>query len=196
MRGVRAGVLISGRGTNLRALIAATREPAFPARVVLVCANRDAPGLAHARAAEIPTGVFPRQAFLSRESRDLAMAAALEAHGVDLVVCAGYDAILAPAFVDRFAGRILNIHPSLLPAFAGCMDAPARALAAGLRETGCTVHLVTTAVDGGPILAQRRVRVEPGDTPQRLHARIQVEEHRLLPEVVRRLAEQPLPIPV
>lgn len=194
MIGLRVGVLISGRGSNLKALIDAAAEPEYPARIVVVCANRLAPGLDHARRAAIPTAVLLREDYPSREARDLALAQELEAHAIDLIVCAGYDAILAPAFVRRFSGRILNLHPSLLPAFAGCMDAPARALRAGVTETGCTVHLVTDDVDGGPILAQRKVPVEPGDSPEHLHARIQVEEHRLLPEVVRRLAAEPLPL--
>ncbi len=193
---LRIGVLISGRGSNLKALIDATAVPASPARVVIVCANKDAPGLEHARRASIPTAVFRRGEYPSRQARDLAMAATLTEHAADLIVCAGYDAILAPAFVRRFAGRILNIHPSLLPAFAGCMDAPARALRAGVTETGCTVHLVTNDLDLGPILGRRTVPVEPGDTPERLHARIQVEEHCLLPEIIWRLAERTLPLPV
>jgi formyltetrahydrofolate-dependent phosphoribosylglycinamide formyltransferase len=117
------------------------------------------------------------------------MAAALKARSVDLVVCAGYDAILSPGFTRQFPGRILNVHPSLLPAFKGSMDAVDRALAAGVSETGCTVHLVTDNVDAGPILGQRRVPVLSGDTPARLHARIKAEEHRLLPEIVKQIAE-------
>jgi formyltetrahydrofolate-dependent phosphoribosylglycinamide formyltransferase len=120
------------------------------------------------------------------------MARALAAAQVELIVCAGYDAILSPAFVDQFAGRIINVHPSLLPAFAGSMDAPARALAAGVSETGCTVHLVTNDVDAGPVLAQQRVAILPGDTAEALHQRIRDAEHALLPAVVRGLAERRL----
>jgi len=194
MSELRVGVLISGKGSNLKALVDAAAEPGYPARVVVVCANKHAPGLEHARRALVPTAVFLREHYPSREARDLAMARALEEYEVELVVCAGYDAILASGFVRRFRGRVLNIHPSLLPAFAGCMDAPARALEAGVQETGCTVHLVTDDVDLGPILGKRVVPVEPDDTPERLHARIQVEEHRLLPEIVRNLANRSLPL--
>jgi phosphoribosylglycinamide formyltransferase-1 len=116
------------------------------------------------------------------------MGDALESHGVELIVCAGYDAILSPGFIDRFEGKVINIHPSLLPAFAGSMDAIRLALEAGVEETGCTVHLVTNQVDSGPIIAQSRVGVLPGDTLELLAARIHAAEHRLLPEVVRRLA--------
>lgn len=193
---MRVGVLISGRGSNLRALLEAANDASYPARVVLVCANRDASGLGYARDAGVPAAVFLRPEYPSREARDLAMAEVLDEHRVDLVVCAGYDAILAPAFLRRFPGRVINLHPSLLPDFAGCMDAPAKALRAGMAQTGCTVHLVTHDVDGGPILGQRAVPVHPDDTVERLHARIQAEEHRLLPEVVRRLAERSLFLPV
>jgi phosphoribosylglycinamide formyltransferase-1 len=123
------------------------------------------------------------------------MADSLELHRVELVVCAGYDAILSRAFIERFEGRIINIHPSLLPAFAGSMDAIRLALEAGVEETGCTVHLVTNEVDAGPILAQSRVGILPGDTLELLAARIHAAEHRLLPEMVRRLALQRLATP-
>lgn len=186
----RVAVLVSGQGTNLRALLDACADPGFPARVVMVCSNRETLALEHARRTEIPHAVFPRDEYPSRESRDMAMANALAAARVELIVCAGYDAVLSPAFVDRFPGRVINTHPSLLPLFAGCLDAPARALAAGLSETGCTVHLVTNDVDAGPILAQRRVAVHPTDTAEVLHDRIREMEHRLLPEVVRQLAER------
>src|SRR5207302_2436584 len=118
----------------------------------------------------------------------------LRQHGVELVVCAGYDAILERAFTREFEGRIINIHPSLLPEFAGTMDAVTMALEAGVAETGCTVHVVTKDVDQGPILAQRRVEVRPDDTVESLRERIQAEEHALLPVVVKRLAGQALPI--
>ncbi len=189
---LRVAVLVSGRGSNLRALLRACAEPGFPASVEIVCSNRDAPALEHARRAGIAHTVFRRADFGSREARDLAMADAIAAAGVDLVVCAGYDAILSSPFVDRFAGRIINTHPSLLPQFAGCMDAPARALAAGVSETGCTVHLVTNDVDAGPILAQQRVPLHAEDTAETLHDRIREAEHRLLPAVVRQLAERRL----
>lgn len=187
---LRVGVLVSGQGSNLQALIAAGLAPDYPAQVVIVCANRDAPALDRARSAGIEAAAFLRSEFPSRDARDQAMAQALKGHDVKLVVCAGYDAILSPAFTNQFPGCIINIHPSLLPAFKGSMDAVDRALAAGVSETGCTVHLVTDDVDGGPILGQRRVPVLSGDTPARLHARIRAEEHRLLPEIVRQIAQR------
>jgi phosphoribosylglycinamide formyltransferase 1 len=195
MTGLRIGVLVSGKGSNLKALIAACARPAYPAQIALVCANRDAPALTYAREARIPWAVFHRVDYPDRRARDLAMAVHLQQHRADLVVCAGYDEILDPAFTQAFKGRVLNIHPSLLPAFAGTMDAPARALAAGVAETGCTVHLVTDEVDAGPILAYRVVPVMSGDTPARLHARIQAEEHRLLPDVIRGIAERSIVLP-
>ena len=195
MKPLRLGVLVSGRGSNLEALIEAAADPAYPAQIVLVCANKDAPALEHARTARIPWAVFHRADYPDRTARDLAMAIHLKQHRAELVVCAGYDEVLRSAFTRAFEGRIINIHPSLLPAFSGTMDAPARALEAGVRETGCTVHVVTDDVDRGPVLGYRIVPVMSGDTPDRLHARIQAEEHRLLPEVVRGIAEQTIALP-
>lgn len=196
MSRLRVGVLVSGRGSNLQALIEAAKDPLYPARVVVVCANRDCAALELARKAGITRKVFRLASFADRKGRDRAMARLLEEHGVELVVCAGYDAILERAFTRQFAGRIINIHPSLLPEFAGTMDAVEMALEAGVSETGCTVHVVTDDVDQGPILAQSRVAVQPDDSVESLRQRIQAEEHVLLPAVVRRLAGQPLPIPV
>ena len=195
MSRLRVGVLVSGRGTNLQALIQAAKDPLYPARVVLVCANRECPALEIARKAGVSRQLFRLVDFPDREARDLAMARLFRQHGAELIVCAGYDAILDPAFIRRFAGRIINLHPSLLPEFAGTMDAIEMALQAGVTQTGCTVHVVTKDVDEGPILGQRRVEVRPEDTIETLRQRIQAEEHVLLPEVVRRLAGQPLPIP-
>jgi len=191
---LRVGVLVSGRGSNLQALIEAGKDPMYPARVVMVCANRDCAALELAKKASISREVFRLANFPDRKARDLAMGKMLRMHDVELVVCAGYDAILERAFTRQFEGRILNIHPSLLPEFAGTMDAVAMALQAGVKETGCTVHLVTDDVDQGPILAQRRVEVLPDDTVESLRERIQAEEHALLPVVVKRLAGQPLPL--
>jgi len=193
---LRVGVLVSGRGSNLQVLIQAAKDPFYPARVVMVCANRDCPAIDLAKKAGITREVFRLARFADRRARDLAMAKRLLQHGVELVVCAGYDAILEHAFTRQFAGRIINIHPSLLPEFAGTMDAVARALESGVTETGCTVHVVTDDVDRGPILDQRRVEVRPDDTVQSLRERIQAEEHRLLPVVVKRIAGQVLPLPV
>jgi formyltetrahydrofolate-dependent phosphoribosylglycinamide formyltransferase len=191
---LRVGVLVSGRGSNLEALIEASRDPLYPARVAVVCANRECPALEIAKKAGIFRRVFPLSSYPDRETRDRAMAQVLLEHGVELVVCAGYDAILEKPFIRRFKRRIINIHPSLLPEFAGTMDAVTMALESGVTETGCTVHIVTDDVDAGPILAQKSVEVRPDDTVESLRDRIQAEEHVLLPAVVKALAGQPLPI--
>jgi phosphoribosylglycinamide formyltransferase-1 len=188
------GVLVSGRGSNLQALIEAGKDPMYPARVVTVCANRDCSALELAKKAGISREVFRLANFPDRKARDLAMGQTLRMHDVELVVCAGYDAILERAFTRQFEGRIINIHPSLLPEFAGTMDAVAMALQAGVTETGCTVHVVTDDLDQGPILDQRRVEVRADDTVEGLRERIQAEEHTLLPAVVKRLAGVPLPL--
>lgn len=193
---LRVGVLVSGQGSNLRALIEAARDPLYPARVVAVCANRECPALEIAKKNRVSGQVFRLAEHEDRMRRDLAMATMLKFHGVELVVCAGYDAILEGDFIREFPGRIINIHPSLLPAFGGTMNAVAMALDAGVSETGCTIHVVTNDVDQGPVLAQRRVEVRPDDTVESLRARIQAEEHVLLPDVVKRIAGQPLPLSV
>ena len=196
MSRLRVGVLVSGRGSNLQVLIEAAKDPLYPARVVMVCANRDCAALEIAKRGSISREVFRLAKFTDREARDREMARRLKEHGVELIVCAGYDAILERPFTREFAGRIINLHPSLLPDFAGTMDAVTMALEAGVAETGCTIHVVTKDVDQGPILAQRRVEVRPDDTVESLRDRIQAAEHSLLPEVVRRLAGQPLPLPL
>jgi phosphoribosylglycinamide formyltransferase-1 len=181
---VRIGALVSGKGSNLRNLV----EQGFD--VVAVATNRPFCGAAEfARARGLEVGEFPQKRFASSEARDLAMRDWLVGQRVGLVVNAGYDRILAPAFVRTFAGRILNVHPSLLPAFGGGMDAVEQALRAGVKVTGCTVHVVTEEVDAGPILLQAAVPVLDGDTVETLHARIQVEEHRLLPAAVRLVSD-------
>jgi phosphoribosylglycinamide formyltransferase-1 len=172
------GVLISGKGTNLQALI----DRGLP--VVAVASSRnDAPALQRAREAGIPTATFSLDCHPSREERDLVMATWLEEHGVDLVVLAGYMQLLTPAFLDRFPGRIVNVHPSLLPAFPG-MRAIEEAVAAGVETTGVTVHYVDEGVDTGPVIRQEPVPVEPRET---LEERIHAVEHKLLPAVVREL---------
>jgi phosphoribosylglycinamide formyltransferase-1 len=168
----------------------------YPARVVVVVANHDCPALERARKAGVTRVVLRLADYPDRKTRDLEIAKTLRFHGVELVVCAGYDAILVPAFIRQFAGRVINVHPSLLPAFSGTMDAVAQALQSGVSETGCTVHVVTDEVDAGPVIAQRRVAILPDDTVETLRARIHDEEHILLPVVVRRLAGQVLPLPV
>jgi phosphoribosylglycinamide formyltransferase-1 len=175
------GVLVSGEGSNLQALI----DDGLP--IAAVASNRaGAHALARAARAGIETAVFELDQFGSREERDAAMAAWLAAEGVDLVVCAGYMHLLTPAFLDRFPARIVNVHPALLPSFPGTHPID-DALAAGVPETGATVHFVDAGVDTGPVIRQEAVPVEPGDTVESLRARIQRVEHRLLPAVVREL---------
>jgi phosphoribosylglycinamide formyltransferase-1 len=169
------GVLVSGEGTNLQALI----DAGLP--IACVLSNRSGAGaLARAGAAGIATGVFELADYPDRAARDAAMADELAANGVDLVVCAGYMHLLTPGFLGRFPGRIVNVHPSLLPSFPGAR-ALADALEAGVAETGVTVHLVDEGLDTGPILRQERVAVEPRAT---LEQRIHATEHRILPQVV------------
>lgn len=179
------GVLVSGRGSNLQNLL----DLYFP--VVAVATNRDSCGGAHiARERKLPLGVFAQRDFESAAARDAAMGAWLRQMGVELVICAGYDRVMTDGLLDAFPGRILNIHPSLLPAFGGGMDAVKQALEHGVKITGCTVHLVDATVDGGPILAQAAVAVHEDDTPESLHARIQAQEHRILPEAIRMLSDR------
>jgi phosphoribosylglycinamide formyltransferase 1 len=176
------GVLVSGNGTNLQALI----DDGLP--VVGVASNiRDARALLRARAAGIPVATFSLDCHADREERDLVMATWLEEHGVELVVLAGYMHLLTKPFLDRFPERIVNVHPSLLPEFPGA-HAIADALAAGVEETGVTVHVVDEGLDTGPILAQEPLPLEPRET---LEERIHEVEHRLLPRVVRQLLERP-----
>jgi len=173
------GVLVSGGGTNLQALL----DAGLP--VVAVASNRRAaPALA--RAGSLPAAAFELADFTDRAARDAAMADWLKAHDVRLVVLAGYMHILTPMFLERFPGAVVNVHPSLLPAFPGA-HAVEEQLRAGVAESGASVHVVDEGVDTGPVLAQERVPVLPGDTPETLHERIKAVEHRLLPEVVREL---------
>ncbi len=181
-------VLVSGRGSNLRALV----EAGIP--VTAVISNRpDAAALGFAAGHHIATAVVDHKAFPDRESFDAALSRCIDAHAPQLVVLAGFMRVLTPGFVQRYAGRLLNIHPSLLPAFTG-LDTHARALAAGAKLHGCTVHFVTEALDHGPILAQAAVPVLDGDTPDTLAARVLRQEHRLLPAAVRWFLEGRLSI--
>jgi phosphoribosylglycinamide formyltransferase-1 len=184
---MKIGVLVSGSGTNLQALLdAEARGELAPGEIAVVISNR--PGvkaLDRAAAAGKRGVVVDHKNFTDRASFEDALLAQLG--GVKLVVLAGFMRVLTHHFVERFPLRIVNTHPSLLPAFPG-VDAPAQALAYGVKVAGVTVHFVDTSLDGGPIIAQRAVPVEPGDDAASLHKRIQVEEHRLLPQVVQRLA--------
>jgi len=183
---MRLGVLISGRGSNLQALIKACADPAYPAEIALVISNRaDTAGLARAAAARIPTAIIPHH---SRGEFAAAAEAQLHAARVDLVCLAGFMRLLDTDFVAAWRDRMVNIHPSLLPAFPG-LDAQRQALAAGVRFAGCTVHFVRPEVDTGPIIAQAVVPVHPDDDDERLSARILAAEHRLYPLAVRLIAE-------
>jgi len=172
------GVLVSGNGTNLQALI----DAGLPVLAV-ASSRKDAYALQRARDAGLPTATFSLDCHDSREERDLVMATWLEEHGVELVVLAGYMQLLTPAFLDRFRDRVVNVHPSLLPAFPGAR-AIDEALAAGVATTGVTVHYVDEGVDTGPVIRQEPVAVEPRES---LEERIHAVEHRLLPDVVRDL---------
>lgn len=183
----RVAVLISGRGSNMAALLTAAARPDYPARIALVLSNRpDAAGLAHAAAQGVPTAVVESRG-RRREDFESALQAELAAHDIALVALAGFMRVLTEGFVRAWEGRMLNIHPSLLPAFPG-LNTHARALAAGVRLHGCTVHFVTPGVDEGPIIAQAAVPVLPTDTEQDLAARVLVEEHRLYPAALAWLA--------
>ncbi|WP_070249490.1 MULTISPECIES: phosphoribosylglycinamide formyltransferase [Duganella] len=178
-------ILISGRGSNMEAIVRAAQAERWPARIAAVIANRaDAGGLAFAAAHGIAVAVVSNKDYASREAFDAALQTVVDGFAPDLVVLAGFMRILTPGFVDHYAGRMLNIHPSLLPLFPG-LHTHAQALAAGVTEHGATVHFVTAELDHGPAVAQAKVPVLPGDTPDTLSARVLVEEHKLYPQAVR-----------
>ena len=185
----RVGVLISGRGSNLQALLDACAEPDFPAEIALVVSNKpEAPGLERAAHAGVPCRTIARRDHPDRAACDAAMTAALEAAGVELVCLAGFMRLLSEAFVERWRDRMINIHPSLLPLYPG-LDTHARALAAGAKLHGCTVHFVRFEMDSGPIIGQAEVPVLAGDDPETLAARVLDAEHRLYPRCLRLVAE-------
>ena len=189
MAKLKLGVLISGRGSNMAALLAATRQPDYPAEIALVLSNRaDAAGIATARDAGIATAIVPHRDFPDRESFDRAVGAELERAGVELVCLAGFMRIFSAWFPTRWPDRILNIHPTLLPAFKG-LHVQRQAIEAGARVSGCTVHVVDEALDDGPIVAQAAVPVHADDTSDTLAARILKAEHELYPLAVRWFAE-------
>jgi phosphoribosylglycinamide formyltransferase-1 len=184
----RVGILISGRGSNMQALIEAAKAPDYPAEVVGVLSNRAAaPGLALAAGQGLATASLAQSQFPSREAFEDVMTRILESWEVDIVCLAGFMRILTPEFTLHWAGRMINIHPSLLPLYKG-LDTHARALADGATVHGCTVHFVTPGLDEGAPILSAQVPVLPGDTPDTLAARILVEEHRIYPEALRMLA--------
>ena len=187
-------ILISGRGSNMEAVIRAAQSEGWPARIAAVISNRpDAAGLVFAQALGIPTAVVPSKQFSSRAEFDAVLQQEIDRFSPDLVVLAGFMRILTSPFVEHYAGRMLNIHPSLLPAFPG-LATHRQALDAGVREHGATVHFVTAELDHGPVVAQATVDVLPGDTEDSLAARVLVEEHKLYPYAVRLFVEDRLSI--
>ncbi len=185
----RCVVLISGQGTNLSAILRAAADVDYPAEIVAVISNKaDATGLLLAQEAGVATELVPSQGVSDREAYDQALLAAIDRHEPDLVILAGFMRILTPGFVAHYAGRMINIHPSLLPAFTG-MHTHQRALDAGVHVHGCTVHFVTAELDHGPMIAQAAVPVYADDDASKLAARVLKEEHRIYPAAVRWFAE-------
>ncbi len=181
-------ILISGRGSNLRAIAEAARSD-LPIEIRAVISNRpDAPGLVYARESGLPAEVLDHTQFPDRAAYDEALKKLIDSYAPELVILAGFMRVLTPEFVAHYRGRMLNIHPSLLPAFPG-LRAAERALEAGAREHGASVHFVTEDVDGGPVVLQARVPVLPGDTPEALNVRVLEQEHRIYPRAIRWFAE-------
>ena len=188
MTKARTAILISGRGSNMMALVEAARAADYPAEIVCVLSNRaDAKGLEFAAAQGIATKVLDHKAYPTREAYDAAIDAYLRSMKVEAIALAGFMRVLSAEFIAGWDGRILNIHPSLLPAYKG-LHTHERALADGARLAGCSVHLVTPELDGGPVLLQAEVPVLPGDTPDTLAQRVLVEEHRIYPQALAWLA--------
>jgi phosphoribosylglycinamide formyltransferase-1 len=190
----RVAVLISGRGSNMAALIEAAKNPAYPAEIVLVLSNiPDAGGLQTAKAADIETAVIDHKQFgkdgkLDRAAFEDAMQNTLDRHNIEIVCLAGFMRVLTAGFVERWRGRMINIHPALLPAFKG-LDTHKRALEAKVAQHGATVHFVVPEMDSGPIILQGAVEVRPDDTEAALAARVLAVEHRIYPEALKMLAE-------
>ena len=185
----RCVVLLSGRGSNLAAILKAAQAAEYPTMIAGVVANKaDAPGLQLARNAGVPVSVVPSANYSDRDSYDAALQVAVDAYAPDLVVLAGFMRILTPAFVNHYAGRMINIHPSLLPSFTG-LHTHQRALDAGVRIHGCTVHFVTAELDHGPMIAQAAVPVLADDTASTLAARVLTAEHQVYPAAIRWFAE-------
>jgi phosphoribosylglycinamide formyltransferase-1 len=188
-RKMKVAVLISGRGSNLKALLDAASAPDYPAEIVLVISNvAGAAGLSFARSANIPTATIPHGDFASREDFDKALEARLRETGADLICLAGFMRILSDGFVRKWQDRMINIHPSLLPSFKGT-EIHEQTIAAGVRISGCTVHYVTPELDAGPPIAQAAVPVHVHDTAETLAARVLEAEHKLYPLAVRMIAE-------
>lgn len=188
MRKIRTAVLISGRGSNMMALVEAAKHPAYPAEIVCVVSDReDAAGIAFAQSSGIDTAIIERKDFSDKKSFEWSLGQVLRAGDVELIALAGFMRVLSPEFVRDWEGRMINIHPSLLPAYRG-LHTHERALADNAKIHGCTVHHVTAELDAGPIILQAEVPVLPGDTPGTLSARVLKEEHRIYPQALAILA--------
>ncbi len=188
MSRTRTAILISGRGSNMEALIAAARDPGYPAEIALVLSNRpDAAGLATARAASIAVAAVDHKIYAGREEFERSMQAMLEIHRIELICMAGFMRLVTPWFIGQWRGRMLNVHPALLPAFRG-LRTHERALAEGVKIHGCTVHFVVPAMDEGPILAQSAVPVLDTDTADSLGRRVLAQEHLIYPAALARVA--------
>ncbi len=189
MANLKAAILISGRGSNMEALVAACNKPGFPAEVVLVLSNNpDAPGLEYAKEAGLATHVIDQSGFPKRAEFDAVLDSVLSDHKVELVCLAGFMRILSEEFVNKWRDRIINIHPSLLPSFKG-LNTHARVLQSGVSFSGCTIHFVRPEMDDGPVIAQAAVPVHSGDTVDNLAARVLAAEHRAYPLALRLIAE-------
>ena len=187
--------MVSGRGTNLQAILDAIAREELDAEVALVVCNHESAGaVERAKRAGAPVEVHEVRAYASRQDQQMAIAARLEEASVDLVVCAGWDRVLAVEVVERFAGRMINVQPSLLPAFGCGLHAVEDALRYGVKVTGCTVHFVTNEVDSGPIISQVAVPVLPGDDAETLAERIHAEEHKLLVQAIKLYGEERLEV--
>ena len=185
----KVAILISGRGSNMRALVEAARDPDYPAEIVVVISNRaDAGGLRFAENSGIATAIVPHAGFSDRAAFDAALDAEIHRHGAEFICLAGFMRLLSEGFVEAWRDRMINIHPSLLPAFRG-LDTHARALQAGVGQAGCTVHFVRADVDSGPIVDQATVPVLPGDSEDTLAARVLEQEHILYPKALRVVLE-------
>ena len=192
---LKLGVLVSGRGTNLQAILDAIKSGELDAEVaIVVCNHSGAQAIERAERGGVPVEIYERDSFPSRRAKQRAIAARLAEAGVDLVVCAGWDRVLEAEVVRQLEGRIINVHPSLLPAFGGGLHAIRDALEYGVKVTGCTVHFVTEGVDEGPIISQVPVKVIPGDTEETLAERIHKEEHRILLEAIRLYSQNRLQV--
>jgi phosphoribosylglycinamide formyltransferase 1 len=187
MKRRRVGVLISGRGSNMAALVEAARAPSYPAEIACVVSNRpDAAGLDFARARGIAAHAIDHKQFATREAFDAALNAYLQSQNLDIIACAGFMRVMTPVLIDAWEGRMINIHPSLLPLYKGTRTHE-RALADGAKVHGCTVHYVSHELDSGAVIAQTQVIVFPGDTVESLQARVLAQEHKLYPKALTRV---------